>query len=553
MKRKVVQPLLIGHGNDQEQQAQEVVNAFSGLSRLPSIDYYIRDEDSYLILLIANPSNRFFSILEDALEKINEDNPFKYNTTLKKRATDSQCNYLSLPESKYFQTVLSESLTATRYSFEDDFFSRYIASVSGVEQQIIAQGNHIVYGRRGAGKSSLLAYYMHTLRLKKLPYAWVAMQAFSGRDDFNVVVGVLVEVLIQLKNFDKDSSLIGLIDELESLSESQEDSEKKFAKLIPKLRRSLLSIAEQYSSGITIFLDDVHLIDRGIQPTLLDRIYALSRDNRIFLKISGIKQFVKTWDSSKRLGMQDPGDVQVIQLDNNLTMPDKCKQHIQKILDAHAKYCGLTSVGYICQNGVLNRLVWVSAGVPRDALTIFSRAIAYCISKNHKKVTIAGINMAASEMMARKESDLREDLSSDPGSTTNQKEILDLLTRIKDFCIKEKHINSFLIEIVVDHAVYRRIQELIALRFLHVLTDGITPETIGKRYLGLMLDYGCYVGIRAAKGVDLFYGKKLDPIRAHDLRRLPTFSLLNSNSKKISSSKKGKSKNRSKIEIESSS
>lgn len=38
-----------------------------------------------------------------------------------------------------------------------------------------------------------------------------------------------------------------------------------------------------------------------------------------------------------------------------------------------------------------------------------------------------------------------------------------------------------------------------------------------------MLDYGFYVGIRAAKSVDLFSKEDLQPLQVQELRKLPTF------------------------------
>ena len=57
-------------------------------------------------------------------------------------------------------------------------------------------------------------------------------------------------------------------------------------------------------------------------------------------------------------------------------MPDKAAGHIEGILDAHAIYCGLPGVRFLCTSAdVLSRLVWVSAGVPRDALNLFAQAM----------------------------------------------------------------------------------------------------------------------------------------------------------------------------------
>jgi hypothetical protein len=84
-------------------------------------------------------------------------------------------------------------------------------------------------------------------------------------------------------------------------------------------------------------------------------------------------------------------------------------------------------------------------------------------------------------------------------------------------------LNAFLLEIKNDDPTFKAIQELIALRFVHVLHEGITPHEAGRRYQALMLDYGFYVGIRAARSVDLFQKEPKAP-SVQQLRKLPIFT-----------------------------
>ncbi|MDM8562537.1 hypothetical protein QUF54_04205, partial [Candidatus Marithioploca araucensis] len=41
----------------------------------------------------------------------------------------------------------------------------------------------------------------HSLRKEKKPYAWVAMQTYSGREDIQVVTDVLMEIVEQLQKY----------------------------------------------------------------------------------------------------------------------------------------------------------------------------------------------------------------------------------------------------------------------------------------------------------------------------------------------------------------
>lgn len=504
----------------QQNHINEVINQFKRLTRFSHVEYDVkeRSDGDYLIIYLGNLTDRFFGLLEQSLGQIPEENPYKEKTTLKRRG-GTQDNRLQLPETQYLRTILSESLTATQYSFADNFFDRYIRSVSKDEEQIISQSNHIVYGRRGAGKSSLLAYLMHSLRQSNTPYAWVDIQAYSGRSDILIVSEVLIDVISQLQEYLVNQSDLGsFISDLETILDKDENESIEYLnRLIPRIRRSFGRISSQYGS-VFIFLDDLHVIADNLQPLLLDKLYSICRGNRIFLKISGIEQFVKLRDASSRQGLEAPGDIQVVRLDYNLTMPDKSKRHIEEILDSHAKYCGLPSIGYICGTGVIDRLVWVSAGVPRDALYLFSQAISESSVRDQQRVSVSSVNTSASEMAGEKMRDVKLDASG------KYEEISQLLEQIKTFCIAEQRRNVFLVEIQNENPVFQHIEELISLRLLHILHAGITPSEVGRRFMALMLDYGFYAGMRAARSVTLFSDEP-KPLLAKDVRSFPIFSL----------------------------
>lgn len=503
----------------QEKYTEEVISQFKRDTRFTQVDYEIkeRSEGDYLIIYLNNPNERFFELLRQSLDALADENPFKIRTTIKKR-TSKPDNRLQLPETQFLRTVLSESLTVTEHSFADDFFARYIRSVSGDEEQIVSQGNHIVYGRRGAGKSSLLAYLMHELRQRNSPYAWVTIQTYSGRNDIATIAEVLLDILYQLTKYASNrADFESLCSSVETLLDDNSNAvDESLDKIIPRIRRTLRKITTE--SSVFIFLDDLHVVSDSLQPILLDKLYSICRGNKVFLKISGIEQFVKLRDPSSRQGLETPGDIQVIRLDYNLTMPDKSKRHIQEILNSHAIYCGLQSVEYICGSGVLDRLVWVAAGVPRDALYLFSQAISESSVKDYKKVSITSVNVAASEMTEEKLRDIKIDASG------KYEEVNSLLKSIRNFCVTEQRKNVFLIEIQNENPDFHKIEELIALRLLHILSAGFTPSEVGRRYMALMLDYGFYVGIRTAKSVDLF-AKEPKPLQAKELRKFPTFKL----------------------------
>lgn len=167
-----------------------------------------------------------------------------------------------------------------------------------------------------------------------------------------------------------------------------------------------------------------------------------SRDNGIFLKISAIETLARTYDQGARQGLEIPQDAQNLKLDCNLTTPDKTAAQIEAILNALAAFSGLPSIRRLCSSGsVLPRLTWVSAGVPRDALNLFSQAINKATAEGRKRVTVSNVNVSASETLSIKLQDFAADASE------KRESLEELFEAIRRFCVQENRKNAFLVEV----------------------------------------------------------------------------------------------------------
>ena len=279
-----------------------------------------------LIFRVANPTDRFYRLLQEVSPTFAE-GLFPCLDGDINRAKRTPSNRLQSPEARYFLRILSESLNINRSSFKDDFFARYTKSVSNAEAQITASANHIVYGRRGAGKSSLLLYAMRTRERERLPSVWLDMQVYEKRSDNRVVLDVLSEILEQVSNLPirlPDYSTAA--DGLNRLRAQSAPSDDEIRRLLPEVRQAF-SPLQGTSKNLFVFLDDFHVLDLGIQPKLLGFIYSIIRGSNVFLKLSAIETLTKSWDAGTHTGLQVPHDAQTIKLDYNLTMPDKAASH----------------------------------------------------------------------------------------------------------------------------------------------------------------------------------------------------------------------------------
>ncbi|PJI44188.1 MAG: hypothetical protein CTR54_07995 [Rhizobium sp.] len=485
---------------------EEVLANFERRTGLTGLEYDDIEKNDRLIrvIYVSSITDRFYAILNECIGEV--DGVDDFHVTLKQRTRDF---IISGPEARLLLKVLSESQNINQYSFADDFFDRYTPSVTGAEAQIVSAANHVVTGRRGAGKSMLLLYCFRVRQRDGLPNAWVDLQMFSGRTDEQAVADVITEILYKI-DFPTSASeeAAALRYRLESTSHSVED----LRKLTPRLRRLLETVSSQ--NNLFIYLDDLHVFPTAFQHTLMDVLYSIARGNRVYLKISAIENLVKTYDNASKSGIEVPQDAQRLGLDYNLTTPDKAAKHIEAILDSHATYSGLPSIRRLCSSAeVLPRLTWVSAGVPRDGINLFSQSMLKAASENRKRVTVSNVNMAASDNLSIKIKDLQTDASA-AAARLNE-----LLERIRSFCVLENKTNAFLVEIRSGEAHFKDIMSLVQLRLLHVISEGITPKEAGTKFMALILDYGLYTGVRAAASVELF-NKQTAPVSAKDLRKL---------------------------------
>ena len=410
--------------------------------------------------------------------------------------------------------TLSESLNINRYSFAQDFRARYTKSVFGAESQVSSSANHVVYGRRGAGKSMLLLYAVHDRERSRKPYVWIDMQVYARRTDARVVADIVGALLEQaadiLREPDEHRELVKEL-------QGPRVSTSTVRMTLPRIRRLFAKIGS-FDTELFVFLDDFHVVSRELQPTILDVLYGLARGNRVHLKLSAIETLTRTFDASEKIGLEIPHDAQVIRLDYNLTIPERATEHIDAILNSQAMYSGLPSVRRLCtSNDVVPRLTWVAAGVPRDALYLFSQAMTKASLAGREKVSVSNINQAASEALTIKQRDLESDVSQGAA------DLAQLVEQLREFCVTKQRLNAFLVEIKAEQELFESIRALVDLRLLHVINEGVTISEAGRKYLALILDYGFYTGIRAARSVDLF-NKQSGKVAYRELRKLPVFS-----------------------------
>ncbi|MCP4348730.1 MAG: ATP-binding protein [Desulfobacterales bacterium] len=498
--------------------AEDIVDKFADTCRISKPKYAIVDKggENYLSIYVGKINKIYANVIAKTKAQLDESNLFKNNMFLKEQTPKS---WLRSTEISLLQSLLAESLTIGRSSLESDFYKNFTPFLDGQENLIISKTNNVIYGRRGAGKSSLILYSCNQAKKDKIPFVWIAMQQYHQRDDFQVIPQFLYELTEQCvehqgMEFDRAERLKKIIYKLEDKGESLTIKELKIS--LPLFAREFLPFVRE-KGYFLLFIDDLHLLQPEFQSVFLSAIYSFARGNNIFLKITAIENLTQLYNENKNEGLQPPGDVQIVRLDYNLVNPQATYDHIINILNSYIKYVGIPSIISLCSKEATYRLVWVSAGVPRDALYVFNNSISKALSLKRKNVAVTDINMSSADSMIEKERYLSDDV----------KDETDLLKKviadIKNFCIKDINSNAFLVHIENSDIIYQTIKKLIDLRFIHMLHPGITPERAGEKYEVMMLDYAFYTGFRKTSSISEFKPVPSLPA-AKELRKLKRYN-----------------------------
>lgn len=498
-------------------EAQELVERFATLCNTTTPQWTLVDKAGEIFLAIHTGSiNELYTdALATVRNELSSTNSYADQVFLK---PSTPRPWLCSLEVQLLQKIFAESLTVGKATLDSGFHRKFIPFLGGEERRIYSEANHVVFGRRGAGKSSLILYACHQAQRENRPFAWIALQQYSRRDDLLVIPQVLYELVDSASKFPKAES--DRIDRLRKLIYALEEkgdalTKKEINQRLPLFARDFLPFVQNYGQ-FYIFLDDLHLLHPSLQPYFLSALYSFARGNNIYLKITSIENLTTLLHEGSNEGLQTPGDAQVIRLDYNLVDPGAALSHTREIIDSYVKYVGIPSLASMTGRNVLERLVWVSAGVPRDALYIFNNAITKALAAGRKSVAVMDINMAAADSLTEKERYVSDDVAEDTAL------IMSVVNDIKDYCLKDIRSNAFLIRLDSSDARYRLIKKVSDLRFIHVLHSGITPERAGEKYEAFMLDYAFYTGFRKAPSVKEFIGKPTQP-SAKDLRKLSRY------------------------------
>ncbi len=397
-------------------------------------------------------------------------------------------------------------LTARSRTSEIQPSLAYVPDAQNNLATVTAPRHHLVFGRRGAGKTALLVEAKRRVEEQGHLCLWLNIQTYrreSADRAFLLVCEKLVEIFQadqrvrpQISRFVAQVS--ALDEDVKRMLAAATPDITTVARLVPRLNSTLRKFLEYSGKRLYLFLDDFHYLERDEQAHMLDMVHGTVRDCDAWMKVAAIQHLARWFDSEKQLGLQTGHDSAYIDLDVTLQDPQSAKAFLESVLLSYATHCGIASVTHVVSPDALDRLVLASGAVPRDYLTLCGSSTQVAQQREKaQRVGVQDVNKAAGDAKQKKLDELEDDAAS---AREQSRRVLDALQRVRAFCVDEKNWSCFRIDFRDKEKCskeYKLLEALMDLRLIHLIDPSLSDEHhAGHRAEVYMLDLSQYAGQR---------------------------------------------------------
>ncbi|MFI0999991.1 AAA family ATPase [Streptomyces galbus] len=376
-----------------------------------------------------------------------------------------------------------------------------------------ASRHHLVYGRRGVGKTALLLEAKRSAERDGHVTAWINAHTLRRLDVASAFLGiaeVTLNSLIQHAGSSQGDSYVRLKESSVRLSQLRAErpvSDAVLGEMVAELNRSLRSVLREGLVRLYLYIDDFYLFPQAAQPHLLDCVAGMLRDCDGWIKVASIERLTRPFEPSSRIGIEVPHDASKIDLDVTLEDPGSTQRFLESVLANYTATAGLAKPSSIAQNAALGRLVLASGGVPRDYLNLFASSIVAARSRpKAREIGREDVADAAGRAARSKKRDLEQDVSMD--SAVSLTAALDTLAEE----VRGAGYTYFRVDVAQkSHQFYELLGQLVDLRFAHLIQSTLSDQhRPGVKYEVYILDLSEYADVRLKRGLailDLKDGK----------------------------------------------
>jgi len=431
--------------------------------------------------------------------------------------------------------------------------------VSRALADMVAKQNHVVFGRRGCGKTLLLRATQQKVD-GNIRVVYINCEDYKQHSFPNVLIEILDALFEELeKNLSgwfgrkrKSKELIREIrTELASLKEGADEADRtvketnsaelaekagasltagalelgvgiasarkaareqeykqhdskiqKLNLLLPKLKKLIREFFDISTDvkGVFLELDDFYHLSRTIQPHVADYVHRLCKDVPLFFKIATLRHasILYADRGSQPTGAQERHDYQPINIDFTLAEFKKTASQLREILYRFGDKAGMNrqQVDALFMGEGFDRLVLASGGVPRDFLSLLLETLSP-MAAGEERVGKDDVRLLSLTVLQRRIEELKID-----SEQQDQDALIRGIYAIRKFCL-DKKVNVFLVSDRVlqePNGIRDLLNRLLDYRVIHAIGSVLTHKSITGTFNAYMIDIGAYANLRKLEG-----------------------------------------------------
>jgi hypothetical protein len=272
--------------------------------------------------------------------------------------------------------------------------------------------------------------------------------------------------------------------------------------LLPRLKAQIRDFFNTSTDVKTVLLelDDFYHLPRTMQPHVADYVHRLCKDVPLYFKIATLRHasILYADRGSQPTGAQERHDYQPINIDFTLAEFRRTSDQLREILYRFGEKAGMDkkTVDDLFMGQGFDRLVLASGGVPRDFLSLLLEALSHK-PLGQEKIGKDDVRLLSLAVLQRRIEELKVD-----SEQQDQDALIRGIYAIRKFCL-DKQTNVFLISDRVlqePNGVRDLTNRLLDYRIIHSVGSALTHKSISGTFSAYMIDIGAYANLRKLEG-----------------------------------------------------
>lgn len=297
---------------------------------------------------------------------------------------------------------------------------------------------------------------------------------------------------------------------------------------LSNIKELFSDVAQHIGKDIFLILDDFYFIRKDEQPYFIDFFHRVSKNIPLYLKVATIQHRSKLYiQTESYVGVELPHDAQAVHLDYNLQDFDRLVSFKRDLL-AHINRKAGVDVDYdsLITDNAFRFLCLASGGVPRDFFSLLISLEPFF--GGDRSISKPNVIEKAIENLRNKMDSLKKDASEEEFLLEHYLQI------IRSEIIDNKRWNAFLVSnsgVQKYPQIYQAIKELVDLRFIHLVNPNTSAASSdGTRYSAYMLDIGLFPNANPRDFHQVEPGEPDEKHRHDKIRSAPKLDLESFNS-----------------------